>query len=83
MALTERLIKGTQDVNRQKAREYERQLDPEEDETGMAYAPRKTNQFINEEKGVFTTEMTSGINTEKSVFDKTAIFRVGNAEDSV
>ncbi len=81
MALTERLIKGTQDVNRQKARNYGKQLDPEEDETGMAYAPRKANQFINEEKGVFSTEMTSGINTEKSVFDKTAVFRVGNREE--
>lgn len=49
----------------------------DEDEETYLYATRKPMEFINESKnGVFDIKNQSGINTAKSVFDK-SIFKTG------
>ena len=79
MRLTDRMIASTKELNKQKKRQNDIQQDPEEDETGMAYLPYARPSFLNEEKGAFTqSDDLGGINTEKSVFDKKAIFHVGD-----
>ena len=47
----------------------------EEEET-LTYLSRKRETSLNEEQGVFQGKTFEGINTEKSVFDRTAVFRV-------
>ena len=81
MRLTDRMIDNTKELNRQKKRQNDIQQDPEEDETGMAYMPFKKPVFLNEDRGAFTeSKALGGINTEKSVFDRQAVFRVKNEE---
>ena len=46
----------------------------EEEETYM-YDVRKPQAFINEGAGVFDISKQTGINTAKSVFDRTALFK--------
>ncbi len=46
----------------------------------MEYAPRETEGNLNENEGVFVRENIGGINTAKSVFDATAVFRVKQDE---
>ncbi len=46
----------------------------EEEETYM-YDVRKPQAFINENAGVFDISKQTGINTAKSVFDRTALFK--------
>ena len=40
----------------------------------------KDMMFINNEKGIFAGHIHEGINNNKSVFDKTAVFHVGKGE---
>lgn len=47
----------------------------EEEET-LTYQNRKRETSLNEERGVFQGKTFEGINTEKSIFDRTAVFRV-------
>ena len=47
---------------------------------GLAYMPREKRPFLNEEKGVFASKDKS-LNTAPSVFDATAIFKVGNKNE--
>ena len=47
----------------------------EEEET-LTYLSHKRETSLNEEQGVFQGKTFEGINTEKSVFDRTAVFRV-------
>ncbi|MCR4909371.1 MAG: hypothetical protein K5985_11130 [Lachnospiraceae bacterium] len=46
----------------------------------MEYAPRKSEGNINENEGAFVRENISGINTARSVFDATAVFRTRREE---
>lgn len=66
MNLSERLAK-------QQLRKREDQM--EEKET-LTYLNRKRETSLNEEQGVFQGKTFAGINTEKSIFDRTAVFRV-------
>ena len=40
------------------------------------YMDKPKRIFLNEEKGVFVNKDFEGINTEKNIFDKTAVFHV-------
>ncbi len=75
MGLTDRMIRSNKEQERQKKKETQIQLDPEDGETGMIYMPRPAFKYLNEDKGVFDNTDETSINTAKSVFDKTAIFR--------
>ncbi len=46
----------------------------------MEYAPRKSEGNLNENEGAFVREHTGGINTAKSVFDATTVFRTRQEE---
>ena len=82
MRLTDRMIENTKELNKQLKKQNDIQQDVDEDETGMAYAPREMRPFLNEEKGVFDTGvMGEGINTAKSVFDRTAVFHVKDGNE--
>lgn len=52
--------------------------DPEEEEEWLMYDERKSQESLNRVEGVFTEKAKHGINTEPSVFDRTAVFRTGN-----
>ena len=49
---------------------------PEEEEETLTYLNRKSERSLNEEQGIFQGKTFEGINTEKSIFDRTAVFRV-------
>ena len=54
-----------------KKEELRKNPPPEDEEETYLYATRKPMEFINESKnGVFDIKYQSGINTAKSVFDK-------------
>lgn len=58
--------------------EIKRNPSIEEDEETYMYAVKKREAFLNESSGgIFDSKMQTGINTAKSVFDK-SIFRTGN-----
>lgn len=67
MRLDDRLAKQGRQKNRGNAEAEEETL------TYKAY-PRRQN--LNEEQGVFQHHTFEGINSEKSLFDKTALFHV-------
>ena len=46
-----------------------------EEET-LTYLNRRRETALNEERGIFQGKTFEGINTEKSIFDRTAVFRV-------
>jgi hypothetical protein len=50
------------------------------DEETYMYAERKPMEFINEGNGVFDIKKQTGINSKKSVFDRTAIFKTDNGD---
>lgn len=70
MRLNERLAKQQIGKNRSGDQTVE------EEET-LTYLSHKRETSLNEEQGVFQGKTFEGINTEKSVFDRTAVFRVG------
>ena len=73
MNLDDRLYK-----DKKKKDDLKRNPPIEEDEETYTYAVRKREAFLNESSGgIFDSKMSSGINTAKSVFDK-SIFRTGN-----
>ncbi len=74
MRLNDRLIQENRRINQELAKEAEIQQDQDEDEMGYAYEDRPPFVFLNRNKGVFVNPNEDGINTELSVFDKTAIF---------
>ena len=69
MRLNERLAKQQIGKNRSGNQTVE------EEET-LTYQNRKRETSLNEEQGVFQGKTFEGINTEKSIFDRTAVFRV-------
>ncbi len=56
-----------------KQKKHQEAVEPEEET--LTYAQRK------KKSDVFASVMRDGINTRKSVFDKTAVFRIGDRED--
>ena len=73
MRIDDRLVKQ----NRELAKKKKQRL--EEDEEWLTYAVRQRMTPINKDKGIFPDE-SSGINTRKSVFDRTAIFHTQGDE---
>ncbi|WP_022774799.1 hypothetical protein [Butyrivibrio sp. AE2015] len=51
------------------------------DEETYMYADKKPMEFINEGEGVFDIKKQTGINSKKSVFDRTALFKTSNGDD--
>ena len=74
MRVTEKIfIKNNQEKNKN-GRNYD-------GEETMAYDVRKRKRDINDSSGhVFSGNMQTGINTGKSIFDKTAIFRTNKGK---
>jgi hypothetical protein len=64
-------IFNIQPKDKKKKEELKKNPPPEEEEETYMYAKRKPMEFINEGKnGVFDIKYQTGINTAKSVFDK-------------
>lgn len=73
MPLTDRLIKDTA-----KKRKLLHSLPDENDEEEtMTYQKRKAGVSLNKSPDVFDSQLNRGINSDKSIFDKTAVFRPG------
>lgn len=70
MRLNDRLIRDTKKKDRAR-----RSLDDAEEET-MTYQERRTSVSLNTAGDVFDSRLDHGINSDKSIFDKTAIFQV-------
>ena len=73
MRVTDRLIRDNQ-----KKQQRRKAISAEEDT--LTYMQRKRQTSLNREPGVFESKF-QGINTEKSVFDRTAVFQVGKVRD--
>ncbi|MBQ7706658.1 MAG: hypothetical protein IJT72_02625 [Lachnospiraceae bacterium] len=79
--LSDRLMDANRRVNAETKRKIDIQQDQDEDEMGYAYDEPVNMGFINENKGIFVNnDDENALNTAKSVFDKTAIFRVNSDE---
>ena len=81
MELDRRLNKDIKDIKKNKDlrnADYSDELDGSEET--YTYMHRKPAGYINEGGGVFDIKKQTGINTEKSVFDKSAIFKVDEGE---
>lgn len=62
-------------IEQEKQRRRKKRNQILEDEETMDYLKREAKkQALNESEGVFTSSMAGGINTEKSVFDRQALF---------
>lgn len=73
MRVTESLIRQNK-KNNQKKNQFN-----EDDEPTMRYKEEKQEYWaLNQNKSVFESRLQEGINTEKSVFDKKAVFRTDN-----
>lgn len=70
MRVTDRLIEDAKRKKKKRREEWD-----EEEET-LRYAVRRQMRDVNREPGAFGSEMGEGINTRRSVFDETAVFRV-------
>lgn len=75
MQLTDRLIRDTGRKNIEK-----NALPFEEEEDTMSYASRDRQKPLNQQAGVFHQQKLEGINTRRSVFDETAVFRTEEKE---
>lgn len=70
MRLSDRLVKQQQNENKKKQSQFE-------DEEWLAYKTRQKEKPLNEEPGAFYSTVFEGINSQKSVFDKSALFHTG------
>lgn len=70
MRLGDRLVKQQQNENRKKQSQFE-------DEEWLTYKTRQKEKPLNEEAGAFHSTVFEGINSQKSVFDKSALFHTG------
>lgn len=68
MRLGDRLAKQQQNNKKKPVQETE--------EETLTYLSRKREHALNEGRGVFQGKTFEGINTEKNVFDRTAVFHV-------
>ena len=81
--LSDRLIEANRRVNAENKRKNDVQQDQDDDEMGYAYDEPIRWGYLNENKGIFTNDDDeNALNTAKSVFDKTAVFRVSTGEDN-
>ncbi len=81
MGLDERLNKDILNIQRIKEMKSADTTDEMDvDEETYMYMDRKPAEFINEGDGVFDIKKQTGINSAKSVFDKSAIFKVDEGE---
>ncbi len=69
MRVTERLIRDTNQKNKRRKKEAS-----DDGEETLTYMPKPRVRFINDSPDIFSGKMTEGINTQKSVFDRTAVF---------
>ena len=70
MQLTDRLIKDTE-----KRKKIQRPIEDDDDgEETLTYQERKSIVSLNTAPGAFESQMNRGINSDKSIFDRTAIF---------
>ncbi|MCD8249231.1 MAG: hypothetical protein LUC60_05190 [Lachnospiraceae bacterium] len=72
MRVTDRLIED--------AKKRARKPEPEDEEMDE-YMERRRQSYLNENKGVFGDGAFDDFNIQKSVFDRTAIFRMGERDD--
>lgn len=76
IALDERFLME----NNRSRNEVQRKIDiqEDEDEETLTYAPARKSSFINDEKGVFSSSVfdeSKSINKAPSIFDATALFK--------
>ncbi|MCR5054136.1 MAG: hypothetical protein K6A69_04770 [Lachnospiraceae bacterium] len=79
MNLTDRMLKGTKDLDKEQKRKKNNAI-VEEDEMGYAYMDAPKWGYLNENKGVFANDDDNSINTMKSVFDRTAVFHTNSGD---
>ena len=70
MRLSDRLVKQQQNENKKKQSQFE-------DEEWLTYKTRQKEKPLNEEPGAFYSTVFEGINSQKSAFDKSALFHTG------
>lgn len=70
------------DVERIERIRRQRAAEPDEDdgEETMTYRERPHIEYLNSKPGVFDSAMRRGINTDDSVFDRSAVFRTGKRD---
>ncbi len=77
MQLTDRTINNMQEAGKQKRKANEIKFTQEdEDVETLTYMPTPAFKYLNENRGVFDNTDETSINTAKSVFDRTAVFKV-------
>ena len=77
MQLTDRMINNMQEAGKQKRKANEIKFTQEdEDVETLTYMPTPAFKYLNENRGVFDNTDETSINTAKSVFDRTAVFKV-------
>ncbi len=72
MRLGDRLAK-------QQLENRKRPMEPAEEET-LSYLARRRGEALNAQQDVFSGNTFQGINTEKNVFDRTAVFHVRDGQ---
>ncbi len=75
MLLTQRLLDNNRRINAENKKKNDIQQDQDEDEMGYAYEEPVKWGYLNDYKGVFADDDDNAINTAKSIFDKTAVFK--------
>ena len=75
MRVTDRLIQDA------KKREKRRRAPGDEAEETYTYLPRTRQKAVNQEPGAFGSAMREGINTRRSAFDESAVFRTGKGQE--
>ena len=75
MLLTQRLLDNNRRINAENKKKNDIQQDQDEDEMGYAYEEPVKWGYLNDYKGVFADDDDNAINTAKSVFDRTAVFK--------
>ncbi len=66
---------GVLERDKEKQKQRKQNSSQEEEEDTMAYMARKKERFLNEESDTFSRTSLEGINTKRSVFDETTVFR--------
>ncbi len=75
MLLTQRLLDNNRRINAENKKKNDIQQDQDEDEMGYAYEEPVKWGYLNDYKGIFADDDDNAINTAKSVFDRTAVFK--------
>ena len=81
MGLDSRLKKNIDDIKKKKdLKNADTSEELDVDEETYTYMQKKPSAYINEGKGVFDIKQQTGINSDKSIFDKKAIFRTDEGD---